>query len=60
MKTSPVSGCTGMPSSRRDNATGGSLTIIFGQSGDWVLLNDQTGDVIQVNDRHNPQQEPPY
>lgn len=50
------------PSTRGDTSTGGKqgATILFGRSGDWVVVNDVTGAVIQVNDRYNPRQEPPY
>ena len=49
------------PSSRGDTSTGGKegATIYFGSSGDWVVVNDVTGAVIQVNDRYNRHQEPP-
>jgi hypothetical protein len=46
---------------RGDSSTGGKqgATILFGRNGDWVLVNDVTGAVIQVNDRFNREQEPP-
>ena len=49
------------PLSRGDTSTGGKegATIYFGSSGDWVVVNDVTGAVIQVNDRYNRHQEPP-
>jgi SPP1 gp7 family putative phage head morphogenesis protein len=50
------------PASRGDTSTGGrqGATILFGPNGDWVLVNDETGAVIQVNDRYNRRQEPPW
>ncbi|MDO5643518.1 MAG: hypothetical protein Q4G26_14180 [Paracoccus sp. (in: a-proteobacteria)] len=50
------------PASRGDTSTGGKqgATILFGRNGDWVLINNETGAVIQVNDRYNPRQEPPW
>lgn len=43
------------PSSRRDNATGERLTIYFGANGNWALVN-QSGEIIQLNDRLNRRQ----
>ena len=50
------------PTSRGDTSTGGKqgTTILFGRRGDWVVVNDVTKEVIQVNDRYNREQEPPY
>ena len=50
-----------MPSSRGDTSTGGrqSATVIFGRNGDWVVVNDLTGQIISMNDRWNSNEEPP-
>jgi hypothetical protein len=50
------------PTSRGDRSTGGKqgTTILFGRRGDWVVVNDVTKEVIQVNDSYNREQEPPY
>jgi len=29
------------------------------EDGDWVVVNDETGQITQVNDRNNPRQQPP-
>jgi hypothetical protein len=49
------------PSAQGDTSSGGTqgATVVIGQSGDWVVINDETGEVIAVNDRDNPRQEPP-
>lgn len=51
-----------VPSSRGDTSTGGKqgATILFGRFGDWVLVNEVTGEVIAINDKYNKHQEPPY
>lgn len=51
-----------IPTSRGDTSIGGKqgATIFFGRNGDWVVVNDVTGAVIQINDRFNREQEPPY
>lgn len=49
------------PSAVGDTSTGGQdgATVTIGESGDWAVVNDETGEVIAVNDRNNPRQQPP-
>lgn len=49
------------PGKNGDSSTGGrqGTKVIVGKSGDWVVVNEETGKVIQVNDRHNKKQKPP-
>lgn len=46
------------PSEKGDTSTGGkdSTTVIVGKNGDWVMINDVTGKIIQMNDRYNRRQ----
>lgn len=54
----PVDSCR---TAKGDTSTGGEVgaTVNVGESGDWAVVNDETGEVIQVNDRNNPRQPPP-
>jgi hypothetical protein len=49
------------PSLHGDTSTGGKqgATILYGRNGDWVVVNDITGEVISMNDRHNRGEDPP-
>ena len=49
------------PSLHGDTSIGGkqSATILYGRNGDWVLVNDITGEVISMNDRHNCRERTP-
>lgn len=45
-----------------DNATGKEkvgTTVVVGENGDWAQVNDKTGEIIQLNDKNNPRQQPP-
>jgi hypothetical protein len=45
-----------------DNASGQEktpTTVTVGQNGDWARTNDETGEIVQVNDRNNPRQPTP-
>jgi hypothetical protein len=33
--------------------------VLHGRNGDWVVVNDITGEVIFMNDRHNRGEDPP-
>ena len=44
---------------RHDNASGQAktpTTVTVGANGDWARENNETGDIIQVNDKNNPDQ----
>jgi hypothetical protein len=49
------------PAAKGDTSTGGEVgaTVNVGEGGDWAVVNDETGEVIQVNDRNNSRQPPP-
>ena len=49
------------PSLHGDTSTGGKqgATILYGRNGDWVVVNDFTGEVISMNDRYNPRERTP-
>lgn len=45
-----------------DNASGEKrtgTTVTVGENGDWAQVNDETGEIIQVNDKNNDRQKPP-
>lgn len=49
------------PTRHGDTASSGQqgATVVMGEDGDWVIVNDETGQITQVNDRNNPRQQPP-
>jgi hypothetical protein len=49
------------PSASGDTSSGGQqgATVVVGQGGDWVVINNENEEVIAVNDRDNPRQDRP-
>lgn len=47
------------PGKRGDHRTGHGTKVYVDKDGNFVVVNEETGEVIQVNDRNNPRQTKP-
>jgi len=47
------------PTAKGDHRKGEPATAHVDDDGNFVVINDKTGEIIQVNDRNNPKQQPP-